>query len=146
MKKIAMITHILFVLIFVGCSSHLTKIQKLTLKGDTNFELNNANLTNAGRIQLDNLIDFLDISIISNITIIGHTDSQGTDEYNQKLSEKRAESVKIYMLLKGIPNNLLSTIGMGENDPIADNSTLLGRALNRRVSIEITTFEKKTFY
>jgi OOP family OmpA-OmpF porin len=66
----------------------------------------------------------------------GHTDSVGTDAYNQKLSERRANSVKEYMVSKGVPAAKITTLGKGETQPVATNKTKEGRAKNRRVDIE----------
>ena len=68
---------------------------------------------------------------------VGHTDSVGTDAYNQKLSIRRAEAVKAYMVSKGIEVNRVYTEGKGEKQPVADNKTAAGRAQNRRVEIEV---------
>jgi outer membrane protein OmpA-like peptidoglycan-associated protein len=70
------------------------------------------------------------------IIIVGHTDSQGSDAYNQKLSEQRAESVKNYFISQGIQASRISSRGMGESSPVADNATKDGRAMNRRIEVE----------
>jgi OOP family OmpA-OmpF porin len=66
----------------------------------------------------------------------GHTDSIGSDAYNQKLSERRAAAVKDYLVSKGIPASKITTIGKGESQPVATNKTAEGRQKNRRVDIE----------
>lgn len=71
------------------------------------------------------------------IIAVGHTDSIGTDAYNQKLSIRRAEAVKAYLKGKGIEENRIYTEGKGESQPKADNKTSDGRAQNRRVEIEV---------
>ncbi len=71
------------------------------------------------------------------IIAVGHTDSIGTDAYNQKLSVRRAEAVKAYLVSKGIEKNRVYTEGKGEKQPVADNKTAEGRAKNRRVEIEV---------
>ena len=78
----------------------------------------------------------------TNITVIGHTDSKGTLEYNQTLSESRANSVANYTSQNGINSNRLTAIGKGETDPIATNETDEGSASNRRVEFVITANEK----
>ena len=71
------------------------------------------------------------------IIAVGHTDSVGSDVYNQKLSVKRAEAVKAYLVSKGIEKNRVYTEGRGEKQPVADNKTKEGQAKNRRVEIEV---------
>ena len=70
------------------------------------------------------------------LMIVGHTDSIGTDAYNQGLSERRARSAADYLIQKGFPQDKISISGMGESEPVADNSTKQGRAENRRVEIK----------
>ena len=71
------------------------------------------------------------------IIAVGHTDSVGTDAYNQKLSVKRSETVKAYLVSKGVEKNRIYTEGKGESSPVADNKTKEGQAKNRRVEIEV---------
>ena len=78
----------------------------------------------------------------TNITIIGHTDSKGTKQYNQILSETRANTVANYTGQNGIDKNRLTAIGKGESDPIATNTTEEGSASNRRVEFVITANDK----
>ncbi|GAB3648858.1 OmpA family protein [Echinicola sediminis] len=78
----------------------------------------------------------------TNIMIYGHTDSKGSDEYNQSLSEKRANSVSNYLKMQGISNVRLATEGQGESMPVATNDTEAGRAQNRRVEVAITANEE----
>lgn len=70
------------------------------------------------------------------LTIIGHTDSKGTDQYNQRLSERRAKATAAYLANRGISADHITTQGMGESQPVADNRTDAGRAKNRRVEIQ----------
>jgi outer membrane protein OmpA-like peptidoglycan-associated protein len=72
------------------------------------------------------------------LEVIGHTDSTGRDDYNMTLSQQRANSVASYLENRGIPGNRLATLGMGENQPIANNDTATGRAQNRRVELYVT--------
>lgn len=74
---------------------------------------------------------------VQSIKVIGHTDSQGTDEYNQKLSERRASSVVAFLLNQGLTPDKLTSQGKGESEPVADNDTEEGRAQNRRVELHI---------
>jgi OOP family OmpA-OmpF porin len=77
------------------------------------------------------------------IIAIGHTDNIGSKEYNQKLSVRRAEAVKAYLVSKGIEPNRIYTEGKGLTQPIADNRTAAGRAKNRRVEIEVVGTRQK---
>jgi outer membrane protein OmpA-like peptidoglycan-associated protein len=78
----------------------------------------------------------------TDITVEGHTDSTGTTEYNQKLSERRADAVRDRLMRDGVPASRISIKGYGESDPVADNSTPEGRQSNRRVQLEIRPNEK----
>ena len=102
------------------------------------FELNSNQLTAASRAVLDDVAASLKgRSDISGIQVIGHTDSTGAAAYNQALSEKRAKAVADYLISKGVDASLLSSKGMGESQPVADNSTAEGRAANRRVELQV---------
>ena len=72
----------------------------------------------------------------ASLTIGGHTDSVGKDDFNLTLSQKRADAVKVYLIGKGIDSNRLTSIGYGETQPIADNKSALGKAKNRRVELK----------
>lgn len=78
---------------------------------------------------------------ILKVRVEGHTDSHGTDEYNQRLSERRAQAVMSYLTSHGVPADKLSSLGMGESKPIADNATKAGRAENRRVEFHLQVSE-----
>ena len=73
-----------------------------------------------------------------NLNIEGHTDSIGSDEFNQKLSEQRAEAVRKHLIEQGLPDDNLTAVGFGKSMPVADNSTVAGRQQNRRVEIVIS--------
>ena len=90
-----------------------------------------------GRAKLDDLVGKVKGISLEVIIAVGHTDSVGSDAYNQKLSVKRAEAVKAYLVTKGIEKNRVYTEGKGEIQPVADNKTAEGRAKNRRVEIEV---------
>ena len=76
------------------------------------------------------------------IIAVGHTDSVGSDAYNQKLSLRRSQAVKAYLVSKGIDKTRIYTEGKGEKQPVADNKTKEGRAKNRRVEIEVVGSRK----
>jgi len=100
------------------------------------FETNSDKLKVASLVQLDELSEILKKYEGANLVIEGHTDSQGDDPYNMTLSQKRTESVKTYLMGKGIMESRLTASGFGESKPIADNKTSDGRAKNRRVELK----------
>jgi outer membrane protein OmpA-like peptidoglycan-associated protein len=99
------------------------------------FETGKATLKQASLAQLDALVIILNKYPEANLTIEGHTDNVGGDQYNMDLSQRRTESVKAYLMSKGIFESRLKAIGFGETKPIADNKTASGRAKNRRVEL-----------
>ena len=111
--------------------------EKVTLAADALFDFDKAIIKNDTKAKLDDLVGKLKAINLEVIIAIGHTDSVGTPAYNQKLSVKRADAVKAYMVSKGIEPNRIYTEGKGEKQPIADNKTKEGRAKNRRVEIEV---------
>jgi len=86
---------------------------------------------------LDELVKILNKYDGANLFIDGHTDSNGSDAFNQVLSQKRTNSVRTYLISKGISDSRLTATGFGESKPIADNKTAIGRAKNRRVELKI---------
>jgi outer membrane protein OmpA-like peptidoglycan-associated protein len=100
------------------------------------FENNSDKLKVASLSQLDELSKILYKYEGASLTIAGHTDSVGADDFNVTLSQKRAESVRQYLIGKGISVDRLTSIGYGESQPVADNKTTLGRAKNRRVELK----------
>jgi OOP family OmpA-OmpF porin len=110
---------------------------KVTYAADAFFDFDKATLKPAGKAKLDDLVGKVKGINLEVIIAVGHTDSVGSDAYNQKLSVKRAESVKAYLVSKGIEKNRIYTEGKGEKQPVADNKTTEGRAKNRRVEIEV---------
>ncbi len=102
------------------------------------FKLNSRELTADSKATLDKVATSLkNRSDISGIQVIGHTDSTGAAAYNQSLSEKRAQAVSDYLVSQGVDAQQLSSKGMGESQPFADNSTKEGRANNRRVELQV---------
>jgi len=106
------------------------------------FALNSFSLTSDATSNLDKLVVILNEYPDTNIEIQGHTDSSGSEEYNQTLSEKRAGAVSNYLVRKNIGGKRIATRGYGELSPKYDNSTETGRAQNRRVEFVITANEK----
>jgi outer membrane protein OmpA-like peptidoglycan-associated protein len=106
------------------------------------FGFDRSDLGTNAATNLDKLINVLNKYPDTDIEIIGHTDNKGTDDYNQGLSQRRANSVSAYLKNHGITSSRVSTKGMGESDPIASNETEEGRAQNRRVEFVITANEK----
>jgi len=111
--------------------------EKVSYSADAFFDFDKAVLKPAGKASLDDLVSKLGGMNLEVVIAVGHTDSVGTDEYNQKLSIRRAESVKAYLESKGVESNRVYTEGKGEKQPVADNKTDAGRAKNRRVEIEV---------
>lgn len=108
----------------------------LTL-GDVLFATGSAELQGGASDRLNKLVTFLNEYPERRVQIEGHTDSVGSSEYNQGLSQRRSESVKYYLTQQGIASQRLSTSGMGEDHPIATNDSAAGRVQNRRVEIII---------
>lgn len=113
-------------------------IQQLTLNADANFDFDKAVLKPAGQASLDQFLGGLAGAKVSSISVVGHTDSVGSDAYNQSLSEKRAAAVANYLAGKGVPAAAIQASGKGESQPVADNGTKAGRAANRRVEVMAT--------
>lgn len=110
---------------------------KVTFAADAFFDFDKYVLKPEGRAKLDDLVSKIKDVNLEVIIAVGHTDSIGTVAYNQKLSVRRAEAVKAYLVSKGIEKNRVYTEGKGKSQPIADNRTAEGRAKNRRVEIEV---------
>ncbi|RZI68790.1 MAG: OmpA family protein [Pseudomonas sp.] len=110
---------------------------KVTFAADAFFDFDKSVLKPEGRAKLDDLVSKIRDVNLEVIIAVGHTDSVGSDAYNQRLSVRRAEAVKAYLVTKGIERNRVYTEGKGEKQPVADNRTKEGRAKNRRVEIEV---------
>jgi len=111
--------------------------EKVTFAASALFDFDKAVLKSEGKTQLDDMVSKLKSINLEVVIAVGHTDSVGTDAYNQKLSIRRAEAVKAYLVSKGIESNRVYTEGKGKKQPVADNKTAEGRAKNRRVEIEV---------
>ena len=110
---------------------------KVTFAVDAFFDFDKSILKPEGKAKLNDVVDKLKGVNLEVIIAVGHTDSVGSDAYNQKLSVRRSEAVKAYLVSKGIEKNRVYTEGKGEKQPVADNKTTQGRAKNRRVEIEV---------
>ena len=115
---------------------------KVTYAADAFFDFNKSVVKPAGKAKLDDLVAKIKGINLEVIIAVGHTDSIGSDAYNQKLSVRRAEAVKAYLVSKGIEKNRVYTEGKGEKQPVASNKTKEGRAKNRRVEIEVVGTRK----
>jgi OOP family OmpA-OmpF porin len=113
--------------------------EKISFDTETLFDFDKTTLKNEGKQRLDLLAARLMDGVVQVVVALGHTDSMGTQAYNQQLSEKRARAVADYLSNKGIPNEKIFTEGRGGSQPIASNSSEAGRAMNRRVAIEVVT-------
>jgi OOP family OmpA-OmpF porin len=111
--------------------------EKVTFAADAFFDTDKAVLKPEGKAKIDDLVSKISGINLEVIIAVGHTDSDGSDAYNQKLSVRRAEAVKAYLLTKGVEKNRVYTEGKGEKQPVADNKTKDGKAKNRRVEIEV---------
>lgn len=114
--------------------------ETFTLGATTLFDFNKSNLHASGKEKLDDLVAKIKAhQSIDSITVTGHTDSVGTKAYNQKLSERRANTVRNYLVKAGIDAKLITARGMGETHPVASNATAAGRQQNRRVEVEVVS-------
>jgi len=117
--------------------------EKITFEADTFFDFDKSVLKPAGKSKLSDLASKLQGIDIEVVVATGHTDSVGTDAYNIKLSLRRANAVKAFLVSKGIPADRVFTAGKGETTPVASNKTREGRAQNRRVEVEVVGLRKK---
>ena len=109
----------------------------MTYAADAFFDFDKSVLKPEGKAKLDDLVGKVQGINLEVIIAVGHTDSVGSDAYNQRLSVRRAEAVKAYLVSKGIEKNRVYTEGKGEKQPVADNKTAEGRSKNRRVEVEV---------
>lgn len=112
------------------------KMKKIVLEGDVLFDFDKSELKPEARATLDRAIRLMrEHPEIAYFRLSGHTDSRGSERYNQALSQRRVDAVRDYLIANGIPANRLRTEAYGETRPVASNDTPAGRALNRRVEI-----------
>jgi outer membrane protein OmpA-like peptidoglycan-associated protein len=109
----------------------------VTFKSDILFPLNSTVLLPGANDEITRVAQVLTQYPATTITIAGHTDSSGSDAYNQELSERRATAVKNALAARGVAPARMTAVGFGESKPVADNTTDAGRSLNRRVEITI---------
>ena len=115
----------------------------ITIQAEALFDFDKSVLKPDGKKSIDEAIAKMKKVDVEMVIATGHTDSIGTDAYNQKLSERRATTVKEYMVSQGIPAAKITTLGKGETQPVATNKTAEGRAKNRRVDIEFKGVQTK---
>ena len=112
-------------------------VVRITMTNQTAFETNSAEVKSGFNSTLDKLADVVVRYGKTTLTIVGHTDNVGTNEYNQKLSERRAHSVAQYFESKRVNPVRMALVGKGETQPVASNATESGRQANRRVEIYV---------
>jgi OmpA-OmpF porin, OOP family len=115
----------------------VVSLEKVTFAADAFFDTNKAILKSEAKVKLDDLAQKVRLVALEVIVAVGHTDSDASDAYNDKLSMRRAAAVKAYLVSKGIDANRVLTEGKGEKQPVASNATKAGKAKNRRVEIEV---------
>ena len=128
-----------------GCDGALTASaaaagvsqSKITLQADTLYDFNKSDLKPEGKATLDKIAADLKKIKLEVIIAVGNTDSIGTDAYNMALGQRRAQSVKTYLVSKGVDGSRIYTESKGKSNPVASNATAEGRAKNRRTDIEV---------
>jgi OOP family OmpA-OmpF porin len=129
-----------------GCDGALTAApaaaagvsqSKITLQADTLYDFDKATLKPEGKATLDKIASDLSKIKLEVIIAVGNTDSVGTDAYNMALGQRRAQSVKAYLVSKGVDGSRIYTESKGKSNPVASNATAEGRAKNRRTDIEV---------
>ena len=115
---------------------------KVTYAADAFFDFNKSVLKPEAKAKLNDLVDKIKSINLEVIIAVGHTDAIGSEAYNQKLSMRRANAVKAYLVSKGVDKTRIYTEGKGKTQPVADNRTKEGRAKNRRVEIEVVGARK----
>ncbi len=110
---------------------------KITLQADTLYDFDKSTLKPEGKATLDKIAADLKKIKLEVIIAVGNTDSVGTDAYNMALGQRRAQSVKSYLVSKGVDGSRIYTESKGKSNPVASNATAEGRAKNRRTDIEV---------
>ncbi len=122
------------------------EILKLTMSSEVSFDFNSATLKSTFYSPLNKIADIMMRYPQTQIVVVGHTDSVGSEQYNLDLSLRRANAVADYLILHGVQRARMGTEGRGENEPIAANETAAGRAQNRRVEIYVVPNENAGQY
>ncbi|MFC1551597.1 OmpA family protein [Candidatus Latescibacterota bacterium] len=115
---------------------------QLTMESGILFQTNQATLQTEARQNIQKIAEVLTTYPDTDIIVVGHTDSDGAEDYNQKLSEQRAQSVVDNLKSLGVSDSRLKMIGYGETQPVASNDTSTGKQANRRVEVAITANEQ----
>lgn len=112
-------------------------ILRVTMSAQTAFEVDSAHIKPGFHSTMDKIATIVNRYGKTQLTVVGHTDSTGSDAHNQQLSEQRAQAVQAYLEQKGVVAQRLASYGRGESEPRASNATVAGRQLNRRAEIVI---------
>jgi len=115
----------------------------ITLSGSVLFETDEAELMQSAQRRLDTVAEALNAQDGSEFVVEGHTDSRGSDSYNEDLSQRRADAVRTYLVSQGVDSNRIRAVGRGESDPVAENDSPEGRANNRRVGIIVNQSDER---
>jgi len=114
---------------------------QLTFDSGILFDVDKSDLKAEAKLNLKRVAQVLTDYPDTDLLIAGHTDSDGADDYNQSLSQRRADAVKTYLVGQAVDPRRLETVGFGETQPVADNSTAGGKSQNRRVEVAIMANE-----
>ncbi|WP_426074657.1 OmpA family protein [Janthinobacterium sp. DSP2-3-3] len=128
--------------VVVAAPAPVPVAEKVSFASEALFDFDQSTLKPQGKAALDQLLGQLSGMDLEVIVTVGHTDAVGSDAYNQKLSQRRAEAVKAYLVAQGVETSRVYTEGKGETQPVADNTSAAGRAKNRRVTVEVVGTRK----
>jgi Outer membrane protein and related peptidoglycan-associated (lipo)proteins len=115
---------------------------KVTFDSGLLFDFDSSTLRDEARQNLTEFAESMEEFEETKILVVGHTDAQGSEEYNQKLSDRRAESATSHLVDRGVAPSRLTSVGRGETEPVASNDTEEGRQQNRRVEVPIYASEE----